>query len=56
MSMFLTIMQFHCLKNETFGSANQLPIQCIQISDELQDEALKKECIFGFSKLLNRIK
>ncbi|QHI38430.1 Catabolite control protein A [Kordia antarctica] len=50
------VLSSNCLKNETSGRTNQLPIQCIQISDELQNEALKKECVLSFSKLLNRIK
>lgn len=50
------IVSSNCLKRETARRKNQLPIQCIQVSDEFEQKALKRECINAFTNLLTSIR
>ena len=49
------MLSSNCLKNLTSNEKNQLPIQCIQISEQFQEEELKEKSILVFKKLLNSI-
>ena len=48
------VVSSNCLKNTT-SRKNQLPIQCIQVSEQFEEKALKRECINAFSSLLKQV-
>ena len=50
------VVSSNCIKNLTSHRKHQLPIQCIQISEEFEEKALKAECMEAFSSLLNQIR
>ncbi len=50
------LLSSNCLKDLTSRRKYQLPIQCIQISEQFEEEALKRECIKVFSNLLAAIR
>jgi len=49
------MLSSNCLKYLTSNKKNQLPIQCIQISDQFEEAALKEECSNVFTNLLATI-
>ncbi|MBC8753380.1 LacI family DNA-binding transcriptional regulator [Kordia sp. YSTF-M3] len=49
------VLSSNCLKNITSRRKYQLPIECVQISEQFEETALKRECMTVFSNLLAAI-
>ncbi|WP_053002295.1 LacI family DNA-binding transcriptional regulator [Kordia jejudonensis] len=49
------ILSSNCLKKITSREKNQVPIQCVQITEQFQEEELKEKTLITFKKLLATI-